>query len=98
MIANSGQLLEELKVCDLKKNHRSFPANPDIAHIAFLMGYIDKLGRGAMKILEECKELGFKEPKWTNTKNEVVLTFYGPKLKEDTALIGVNEMIPLVMQ
>ncbi|MXS71568.1 DeoR family transcriptional regulator [Flavobacteriaceae bacterium W22] len=78
VIANSGNLPEEMKIADLRKNHRSFPANPDIAQIVFLLGYIDKLGRGTVKIIEECKASGLREPKWTNKSNEVVLTFYGP--------------------
>lgn len=93
VIANSGQLPDELKVSDLKKNHRSFPTNPDIAHIIFLMGYIDKLGRGTMKILEECKELGLKEPKWTNTKNEVILSFFGPDLKQDVFIPSISDQV-----
>lgn len=99
VIANSGQLPDELKVSDLKKNHRSFPTNPDIAHIIFLMGYIDKLGRGTMKILEECKEFGLKEPKWRDIKNEVVLTFYGPmELQEERDIIEVNTYIDFLVE
>lgn len=79
VIANSGHLPQELKVADLKKNHRSFPANPDIAHIIFLMGYIDKLGRGTIKIMEDCKKVGMKEPRWTIKNNEVILAFYAPE-------------------
>ncbi|WP_053058235.1 RNA-binding domain-containing protein [Pedobacter sp. BMA] len=79
IIANSGHLPRELKVADLKTNHRSFPANPDIAHIIFLMGYIDKLGRGTIKIMEDCKKAGMKEPKWTTKTNEVTLAFYAPQ-------------------
>lgn len=78
VIANSGHLPRELKVADLKTNHRSFPANPDIAHIIFLMGYIDKLGRGTIKIIDDCKKVGMKEPKWTIKRNEVILAFYAP--------------------
>lgn len=48
------------------------------------MGYIDKLGRGTIKILEECKALGLQEPKWYSKKDEVTLTFYGPKRNEVT--------------
>lgn len=80
VIANSGHLPRELKVADLKTNHRSFPANPDIAHIIFLMGYIDKLGRGTIKIIEDCKKVGMKAPKWTIKNNEVILAFYGPEI------------------
>jgi ATP-dependent DNA helicase RecG len=86
VIANSGKLPSEIKISDLKKNHRSFPTNPDIAHIIFLMGYIDKLGRGTMKIIEECKAAGLKEPKWTNRDEEVILTFYSPIVNTTNAI------------
>jgi len=79
-IANSGSLPEELGgVGSLKKEHRSFPNNPDLAHLFFLRGYIDKLGRGTNKIVEQCKKEGLIAPKWKNTKSEVLLTFFGPK-------------------
>ena len=95
VVTNSGQLPEGLKVADLKKNHRSFPVNPDIAHITFLMGYIDKLGRGTVKILEECKALGLKEPKWSSKNNEVSLTFYGPKGRSNKqeSTSGFNDIV-----
>ncbi|WP_034043628.1 RNA-binding domain-containing protein [Wocania ichthyoenteri] len=78
VIANSGKLPEEIAIRDLKKNHRSFPVNPDIAHIVFLRGLIDKLGRGTVKINEECKIAGLKSPTWKQSKGEVILTFNGP--------------------
>jgi len=80
VIANSGSLPEELGgIGSLKKEHRSFPNNPDLAHLFFLRGYIEKLGRGTNKIVEQCKEAGLIAPKWKNTKSEVLLTFFGPK-------------------
>ena len=78
-IANSGNLPDDINIRDLKTNHRSFPVNPDIAHMVFLIGYIDKLGRGTLKILEECKEAGLPTPVWKQSKGEVILTFHGPK-------------------
>ncbi len=84
VIANSGSLPKELGgVGSLKKEHRSFPNNPDIAHLFFLRGYIEKLGRGTNKIVEQCKDAGLNAPKWKNTKSEVVLTFFGPKQDND---------------
>jgi len=81
IIANSGKLPEELGgKASLKKLHPSFPNNPDIAHIFFLRGYIEKLGRGTNKIVEECKLAGLKAPTWKDTGSEVILTFNGPKL------------------
>jgi len=84
VIANSGSLPAELGgVSSLKKEHRSFPNNPDIAHLFFLRGYIEKLGRGTNKIIEQCKEVGLLAPKWINTKSEVLLTFFGPKKQNE---------------
>jgi len=79
IIANSGQLPKEIEIKDLKKFHRSFPVNPDIAHMVFLRGLIDKLGKGTNKIVEGCKEAGLRAPVWKENKGEVVLTFNGPK-------------------
>jgi ATP-dependent DNA helicase RecG len=79
IISNSGKLPDDLEVKDLKKNHDSHPVNPDIAHIVFLNGLIDKLGRGTIKMIEECKDIGLRVPVWKETSNSVVLTFNGPK-------------------
>lgn len=88
VIANSGSLPKELGgIGSLKKEHRSFPNNPDIAHLFFLRGYIEKLGRGTNKIVEQCKDAGLKAPKWKNTKSEVVLTFFGSDASNDAIRI-----------
>lgn len=79
VISNSGHLPDDIKVSDLKKSHRSHPVNPDIAHIVFLRGLIDKLGRGTVKLVEECRAAGLKDPSWKDAKDGVILTFNGPK-------------------
>lgn len=79
IIANSGKLPDKITIQDLKTNHNSHPVNPDIAHIVFLRGLIDKLGRGTIKVIEECKRAGLKAPEWRETSSNVVLTFKGPK-------------------
>lgn len=79
IISNSGHLPSDLKVSHLKKSHTSHPVNPDIAHIVFLRGLIDKLGRGTLKVLEECHKEGLKDPVWKDTNDGVQLTFNGPK-------------------
>ncbi|WP_283636474.1 RNA-binding domain-containing protein [Aquaticitalea lipolytica] len=84
VISNSGRLPDNIEVKDLKKNHDSHPVNPDIAHIVFLNGLIDKLGRGTIRVIEECKDAGLKVPEWKETVSSVVLTFNGPK--------GLSEM------
>lgn len=63
-IINYGNLPHELKLSDLKKNHLSLPRNPDIAHISFIRNWIEKIGRGTLKIIEDCKEKELPTPKW----------------------------------
>ena len=95
VISNSGHLPDGLKVNELKKTHRSHPVNPDIAHIVFLRGLIDKLGRGTLMIIEECREAGLKNPVWKDAIDGVTLTYYGPKTlsvkKDNTKNDGVND-------
>ncbi len=78
-IINSGKLPNQIKVSDLRKTHKSHPTNPDIAHIVFLNGFIDKLGKGTMKMIKECREYGLKDPKWKETNEGILLTLLGPK-------------------
>ena len=73
-ISNSGK--SPLKAAELKKNHLSMPVNPDIAHIIFLRGFMEKIGRGTLKILDACKEAGLGEPVWRTNENDVRLTFF----------------------
>ena len=95
VISNSGHLPDDLKVSELKKSHRSHPVNPDIAHIVFLKGLIDKLGRGTIRVVELCRAEGLKDPVWKDTIDGVTLTFNGPKAlaaKKDAAKSdGVND-------
>lgn len=72
-VFNSGK--SPLKAAELKKSHLSLPVNPDIAHMAFLRGYIEKIGRGTIKIMDACKAAGLKAPKWTTTDTSVKLAF-----------------------
>jgi ATP-dependent DNA helicase RecG len=75
-ISNPGGLPDELKLADLKREHLSLPRNPDIAHVCFLNGLIEKLGRGTQRIVEDCQKARLREPKWTSSKLETSLTLY----------------------
>ena len=92
-ISNYGKLPAGIKLSDLKRNHLSLPQNPDIAHICFLRGYIEKIGRGTLKIIEACKNAGLKVPVWIDTPPFIKLTFYS-KNKLVTPNEGVTERIP----
>jgi len=50
-ISNPGGLPPGLTTADLKRDHPSLPRNPDIAHILFLHGLIEKVGRGTQHII-----------------------------------------------
>ena len=75
---NYGQLPPEIKPNDLRKPHPSLPRNPDIAHVCFLRGLIDKVGRGTQKIIEECRLAGLKPPSWQSSETGTTLTFFAP--------------------
>jgi len=97
VISNSGHFPDDIKVNELKKSHRSHPVNPDIAHVVFLRGLIDKLGRGTLKVVDECRKEGLKDPVWKDSIDGITLTFHGPKAlaaKKDTNKNDdVNELV-----
>ena len=62
MIWNSGQLPENWTIKNLMEKHPSQPYNPDIANAFFRSGYIESWGRGTIKIIEKCVEVGLPSP------------------------------------
>ena len=87
-ITNSGK--SPFKQSELRKNHLSMPYNPDIAHIVFLRGYIEKIGRGTLKIIDACKQAGIKAPVWEIGEQTDKLTFFRD-VKLDGAIDGVTK-------
>ncbi|MEA3231559.1 MAG: putative DNA binding domain-containing protein, partial [Thermodesulfobacteriota bacterium] len=79
-ISNPGGLPAGLKLADLKREHPSIPRNPDIAHICYLDGLIEKIGRGTQRIMEECRKARLRAPKWQSSRLETALTFYAPSI------------------
>jgi len=77
-ITNPGSLAGGLTPADLKRDHPSVPRNPDIAHIFFLRGLIEKIGRGTQRIVEDCRTAGLHDPKWQSSDLETRLIFYSP--------------------
>jgi ATP-dependent DNA helicase RecG len=78
-IWNSGRLPEGLSVGDLKRPHPSLPANPDLAHVFHLRGLIERIGRGTLKIIEQCKELGLPAPEWRAERSGITLVLRATK-------------------
>lgn len=78
-IWNSGSLPEGITPEKLVAGHLSILRNPDIAHVLYLRGFMEKLGRGSVLILEKCKEYDLPKPVWTSdVKTGVTLTFLSP--------------------
>ncbi|MFY8189002.1 MAG: ATP-binding protein [Flavobacterium sp.] len=74
-ISSFGSLPKGITVKSLTEDHLSIPVNPTIAHIFFLRNWIEKIGIGTMKMIANCKELGFKAPVWIVKDNTVSVTF-----------------------
>jgi ATP-dependent DNA helicase RecG len=65
----------------LTKNHLSVPRNSDIANICFLRQLIEKIGRGTIKMIEDCESKGYPTPVWQSNSGATILTFKGiPKI------------------
>lgn len=92
-IWNSGSLPEGMKVGDLKKTHPSIPHNPDIAYVLYLRVLIERVGRGTLKIIEECQLAGLRQPKWSQDKFGVTLTIYSASstLQKQSISVRLNE-------
>lgn len=76
-IWNSGHFPEGLQPSDLKKNHPSLPTNPDIAHVFYLRGLMERIGRGGQLIINACMDHNLPAPKWVDRPTGVTLTIFG---------------------
>jgi len=91
-IWNSGPLPEGITPETLARGHLSILRNPDIAHVLYLRGRMEKIGRGSLLILRLCQEVGLPEPTWESDQHRgVTLTFFAatsgtkPGLSRDQA-------------
>lgn len=88
-IWNEGALPYGLSLEDLKKEHSSRPRNPLLANACFLGGYIDTWGRGTLKIINTCREVGIPEPEIIEKNGGVSITLFAhlSSSKTDSSLI-----------
>jgi len=78
-IINSGILPEGLSPELLHQPHRSVLRNPDIAHVLYLRGFMERVGRGSNLIIEKCRQQGLPSPQWSSDAvNGVTLRFLAP--------------------
>ncbi|MBX8517648.1 hypothetical protein K5D69_23475 [Pseudomonas cichorii] len=80
-IWNSGTLPEGVSADQLQHGLISVLRNPDIAHVLYLLGYMEKLGRGSVLICQACEEAGLPAPIWhCEGSSGVTLTFFAPEV------------------
>ena len=95
-IINSGELYGGFTPYALSKNHLSVPRNPDIAHICFLRQMIEKIGRGTIKMIEDCETKGYPKPNWQSKSGSTTLTFTDVTVTartDDTVSDTVNDTV-----
>lgn len=80
-ITNSGELPHFLTTAKLKKSHQSVPPNPNITHMVFLTGMIEKVGRGTVLINDQFTKLGHPPPIWESKNGFTKLTLFGAPKK-----------------
>jgi ATP-dependent DNA helicase RecG len=95
-ISNPGGLPFDLKPADLKRTHLSLPRNPDIAHICFLHGLIEKIGRGTQRIVESCRAAKVREPKWQSDPFATTLTIFSSSLAAE--MLELNDRQRLILE
>jgi ATP-dependent DNA helicase RecG len=74
-ISSYGSLPKGISIKSLSEDHLSVPVNPTIAHIFFLRNWIELIGIGTVRMISQCKDLGFKEPVWNQRDNTVNVVF-----------------------
>ena len=92
-ISNSGELMGGVTTSALKRQHNSVLRNPDMAYICYLRGLMELAGSGTLRIIEDCRANGFKEPVWTSKSNVVRVVFpaISPRLNTGTGTRTMTE-------
>ncbi len=82
-IHNSGALPDGVTAENLPKGHISVLRNPDIAHVLYLRGLMEKAGRGSVLMVKECRENNLPDPVWkSDAKLGVTVTFHAPEVTD----------------
>lgn len=90
-IWNSGPLPDGVTEKNLPKGHISVLRNPDIAHVLYLRGLMEKAGRGSVLMVQQCRNAGLPDPVWrSDTKLGVTVTFASP----DSAAVSRFGVLP----
>ena len=76
-IWNTGHLPQGWTLRDLTREHPSQPANPNMAHVFYLRGVIERVGRGTQKIVADCMATGLLPPQWLEAAGGIRLIING---------------------
>lgn len=77
---NAGQFPEGVTPDKLMKGHLSILRNPDIAHVLYIRGLMEKAGRGSVLIVTDCRKAKLPSPEWTSGDEGVRLTLRTPEV------------------
>ncbi len=89
---NPGNLPEQLKIEDLKKEHSSYPKNPLIANAFYRAGLIEHWGSGTKRIVDLCKERNLPEPEFREEQGGISVWLYKDIFREESLVkMGLNE-------
>jgi len=76
-IINSGEIPSDIiRGKNSIKTHHSILRNPTIAHMFYLRGKMEKLGRGLNLIINRFTEYGLRKPEWTTLNGYTTLTLF----------------------
>lgn len=78
-IWNNGSLPSPLKIKDLKKIHKSYQRNKNIAHVFYLRYLIESWGTGTTKMMDLCRQFDIPDPVFEEYSGGLCVTF---KFKE----------------
>ncbi|WP_292426155.1 Fic family protein [Methanoregula sp.] len=84
-IENSGKFPEGVTPDKLAVGHISVLRNPDIAHVLYLRGFMEKMGRGSVLIQKVCADSGLPRPQWSQNERGVMLTFFASSKTQEVS-------------
>lgn len=90
---NSGSLPPDLSISDLKKPHKSYPANPLLASAFYLADYVQRAGTGTLEMVKQCRAQGAPEPEFTLIRNHEFRTILPRDIYTESILerLGLSE-------
>lgn len=96
-IWNSGSLPEGVTPEVIGSGQLSVLRNPDIAHVLYMRGYMERLGRGGLMIRTACAEHRLPPPRWEAEPGRGVrLTFFAPEATPEVTPQVTPEVAPEV--